>query len=371
MNFEERIHQVISREMENTESEAVRFLTKIQAKPKLCLWGLGSHGRLWYAYLKKLNISIDYVFDNSSQALAQWCGEEKKLTRQEFEEHLPEMTVVVAMRNAQPSVDELRSLGFYDTYVTTLNIFCFDTSRRYSGHPAQLREMEQHLYEVLALCADDPSREIICQTVEKWFDEANVNIDCIEDGYFVQPIISLSEEEIFVDAGAYDGDTIADFLRMTDGKYCHIYAFEMVEETRAHLLCRVQEDPRYDIKRTTVFPYGLLDKNVTLHYNGQGMAAVIDESGEGIAEFRSLDEVLEGKPVTFIKMDIEGAEPEALRGAERTIRRCSPKLAICTYHKAEHLWEIPFYIRGINPEYKFYFRHHTMEESDTVCYAVL
>jgi hypothetical protein len=69
-------------------------------------------------------------------------------------------------------------------------------------------------------------------------------------------------------------------------------------------------------------------------------------------------------------MDIEGAEPNALRGAAGIIRAQRPKLAICVYHDFRHLWEIPLYVKSLNPGYKLYLRHHTPLEYETVCYAV-
>jgi hypothetical protein len=81
--------------------------------------------------------------------------------------------------------------------------------------------------------------------------------------------------------------------------------------------------------------------------------------------------VFKNEKITFIKMDIEGSEPQALSGAEEIIKKQKPKLAICVYHKPEHLWEIPLYLKKIVPEYKIYIRHHTPLEYETVCYAVI
>ncbi|WP_207131900.1 FkbM family methyltransferase [Clostridium botulinum] len=87
-------------------------------------------------------------------------------------------------------------------------------------------------------------------------------------------------------------------------------------------------------------------------------------------EVTSIDEFLQGKEVTFIKMDIEGAELEALKGAENTIKRYKPKLAICTYHKPMDIVNIPIYLKSIVPEYNIYLRHYSYGPLDTVCYAV-
>lgn len=374
MNFEERVRSVISHEMENHEPEAARFLKRIQEKPKLCLWGLGSHGHNWYSYLKSLGVDVDCVYDASPEALAAWYGDEERLMPplrgQERRAYLSDMTVLVTMRNAQPLIDELHTDGFDDAYAATINFFSFDAGLRYAGHPARLRDMEREVCALLHICADDISREIVCQTVEKFFDEEGVQIDYTPNQYFVQPIVPLTEEESFVDVGAFDGDTIEAFLQAVNGKYHHIHAFEMSKRNFGRLSRRTQEDPRCDAERVTLHPYGASDQDGTARYHENNTSTVFSVDGTEMAEFRRLDDVLKGQPVTFIKMDIEGAEPLALRGAEHIIRTQKPKLAICTYHRAEHLWEIPKMILQMNPAYQIYFRHHDKDEMETVCYAV-
>ena len=82
-----------------------------------------------------------------------------------------------------------------------------------------------------------------------------------------------------------------------------------------------------------------------------------------------LDTVLENKKISLLKMDIEGAEQNALEGAKKIIQQQTPKLAICIYHSLEDLWEIPLQIKRMVPEYKIGVRHHTIDMGDTVCYA--
>ena len=84
-----------------------------------------------------------------------------------------------------------------------------------------------------------------------------------------------------------------------------------------------------------------------------------------------MDEALSGQRVTFIKMDIEGSEMKALKGAEGIIKQQKPKLAICVYHKPEDIWEIPAYILSLRDDYKFYFRHYCYWGiGETVMYAI-
>lgn len=84
----------------------------------------------------------------------------------------------------------------------------------------------------------------------------------------------------------------------------------------------------------------------------------------------SLDDELKNIPVTFIKMDIEGSESEAIQGARNIIRMLSPKLAISIYHKLDDFEKLPTLIMDINPNYTFYIRHHSLSDCDTVLYAV-
>ena len=122
-------------------------------------------------------------------------------------------------------------------------------------------------------------------------------------------------------------------------------------------------------------------KNVI--YYGTGDAET--ESSEGIsiyksnietnncvrtAEVKKLDDVLSDKDITFIKMDIEGAEVEALKGAENIIRNKKPKLAICLYHRTSDFWTIPEMLHKMNPNYKFGVMHHYKYNCwETVLYA--
>lgn len=101
---------------------------------------------------------------------------------------------------------------------------------------------------------------------------------------------------------------------------------------------------------------------------GEGSAKVASEGNDRI-EVVSLDSYIKEK-VTFIKMDIEGAELEALKGCQNTIKKYRPKLAISVYHKKEDIIEIPGYIMSLVPDYHFYLRHYSSGFAETVLYAL-
>lgn len=87
----------------------------------------------------------------------------------------------------------------------------------------------------------------------------------------------------------------------------------------------------------------------------------------------AIDEFIEEnnlKQIDFIKLDVEGNEIEAIKGAEKSIKRFKPNLAICIYHKAEHLYKIPLLIKEINRDYRIFIDHYDITPWETVCYAV-
>lgn len=103
---------------------------------------------------------------------------------------------------------------------------------------------------------------------------------------------------------------------------------------------------------------------------GGGESSRIDEGGALSVPVVGGDDVLPGTEVDLIKLDVEGAEPDALRGLQRTIRSCRPLLAISAYHSMAHLWELPTLVRAIHSEYEFDLRSHGHHGMDLVLYAV-
>jgi FkbM family methyltransferase len=250
---------------------------------------------------------------------------------------------------------------------------------------------QENVNKLLNLVGDDLSREVILGQINfsKTFDfsyirnifkpsrptyiENNTILD--SDHYFSKDIIRLSDEEGFVNCGSYNGDTIKEFLSQTNGKFNHIFAFEPSKINFLALVETVKE-LKISSDKITCYQKGVYSEssrfNFSLNTEVSGGAA-ISKYGEEIIDVVKLDDFLsedEKVIVTFINMDIEGAESEALKGMQEIIRKNKPKLAISVYHSPEHFWSIPFFIKSLNPNYKIYFRQHALSEAETVCYAV-
>lgn len=189
--------------------------------------------------------------------------------------------------------------------------------------------------------------------------------------YFDPNIIKFGEKEIFVDAGAlnlYTSKRFVEECEKNSVKELKIYAFEPDEISYRRCLEIKKSMSNVDLQ---LYNTGLWSRDCMLNFieTGDGDSKITQEKAQVSIKAMSLDNCVSDE-VTFIKMDIEGAELEALKGAEKIIKKYKPKLAICIYHKIEDLTEIPLYIKKLVPEYKFYVRHYSDSECETILYAV-
>ena len=179
------------------------------------------------------------------------------------------------------------------------------------------------------------------------------------------------ENEIYIDGGCYDGGTVLDFLEFSKDTR-RIYGFEPDPDCYMRTKKTLRE---HRIENAILLQKGLWNETATLRFDRMGLnmaGSRIAETGSVVIEATSIDAVVDpSETVTFIKMDIEGAELNALRGAANTIRRCLPRLAICIYHKPEDIVEIPCLILSLSPKYVFYIRHHVpWVNHESVLYAI-
>jgi FkbM family methyltransferase len=184
------------------------------------------------------------------------------------------------------------------------------------------------------------------------------------DEQYFDPIIALSGSEVFVDCGGYDGDTVLEFLRRVES-YERIYMFEPspVNFGRA----RVRLDAIRDVE---LVPLGVSDSQSTLSFDaGAGSASAVSESGSTTISVVSIDDYV-ARPVTYIKMDLEGWELRALMGAKRHIVEDHPKLAVAVYHAAPDFWKVRETVLGLRGDYEIYLRHYSEGWSETIMYFI-
>ena len=186
----------------------------------------------------------------------------------------------------------------------------------------------------------------------------------IEDKQYFEDFLELDTEgESFVDVGAYDGYTTEEFIKISPD-FKKVFLFEP-EEKNIH----IAKNRLNKFNNIQFFQLGLSDKKETLRFDVSGSSSKISENGEIIINVDRLDDIIH-EEVTFIKMDIEGAESKAIDGAKAIIGKYHPKLAISVYHKKDDFWKIPEQILKIRDDYKIYLRHYTEGISETIMFFI-
>ena len=165
-------------------------------------------------------------------------------------------------------------------------------------------------------------------------------------------ILKLGKNEVYVDLGAYNGDTIDEFLSYSGGTYRKIIALEPNEKNFAKLRAHCE-----GMERVELWQLGAWKENAVLTFNNKaGRNSAIADSGVQ-TRVAAVDSLLCGIKAGYVKADVEGADYETLLGMRKTLLN-RPKLNFAAYHRFEDIFRLPLLIHGLNPDYKIYLRHH-------------
>lgn len=224
--------------------------------------------------------------------------------------------------------------------------------------------MEQHekdLYDVYSLLADDKSKEIFEKLVKFRMldDSVQIPTEIQDKQYFEYEFYPKRTDEVFIDCGAYNGISLKTFLMENDYRFKKYYAIEPDESNLRELKGYIATLPEKIQKKIQVENKAVYDTQKQLRfYNLNGPGSFVADIGKRYVSAISIDDLIGIDGVTYIKMNIEGSELQALKGAEKTIKKYKPKLAIAGYHKTWDLWRVPQVISEMNSGYKIYLRSY-------------
>lgn len=282
--------------------------------------------------------------------------------------------------------------GFYSVYKDYISFYVDGSpEKKYVGElPVYAPDVLQEHMDGYVLLAFGPGinqgtgGEEKCKSVRKYLREIHFPEEQVVDlyvygnalmaeTYFDLPALKWESGGTFIDVGCYDGYSSIRYLQHYQEKGNlqppKILAFEPV----LSMISRIEENlsTHKDQVDFQVIPFGCWDTvgTVSFHVNESGMFFP-SEDGEIETNCTTIDAILKGDVADFIKMDIEGSEYRALIGAEQTIRKYKPQLAISIYHKPEDIVQLPELILRYNPSYRLFMRHYTTKSDDTVLYAV-
>lgn len=241
----------------------------------------------------------------------------------------------------------------HETYAPHVALFAGDDIVTFPWLYAHARQL-QFVYDNLA---DERSREVFADilnykisgklgylqhsTSERWDD--------------LKAVFSFGKEEIYADLGAYNGDTIVEFLNLTGGKYRKIFALEPDKKNFIKLERFVAEE---GLSKVFLCNKGIWSGRGTQNFFQRGgRMSNLSKTGKSSIEVDSLDNILGTDHVSYVKMDVEGAEAETLLGASEHLAKYMPKLFVAAYHRDNDLWRLPQILWSIAP-YRLFLRKH-------------
>ena len=248
--------------------------------------------------------------------------------------------------------------------------------RRYRKSIIFFRKNSRKVQAIAELLADERSKEVYLGVIKARCGLAQYSdFYTTQVQYFQNDFFKYGENEVLIDCGAYDGNTINDFIKFVPN-YKGIISFEATPATFEFLKKNHENNSKIQLINKGV--WSETTKLTFYEISGYNNAANRFTFSPKMGEFHaitidtiSIDALELQEKVTLIKMDIEGAELEALKGAKKTILRDKPKLAICLYHSDEDMIRIAEYVHEIVPEYKLYVRHHWINGAETVLYGCM
>lgn len=349
------------------------------------LYGAGSGGRSGYEYLISQGVKNIFCFCDD------YCISKEKVkglqikTIEEVDQELEAYIVVITCRDVvgvkkklqAKKLVNLKNILFLNVLVTN-DVFDYKIYRAEKYHEYVLRNKTK-FEDIYNSLGDELSRLAYQNIINYRINEDNELLNesvTSSKHYFEKDIINLSNNEVFLDIGSYIGDTVKLFLQEVKYEYKKIICVEPDTKNYTQLTAYLEDN---HVKNSSVYNKGIWSKEGKLIFYSsasEGSSLVFENNAYKVedthyVEVISVDEITKREgPVSFIKIDVEGAEMECLKGAIETIRRDKPILAIAAYHKRQDMIEIPEFIKSIDENYEIYFRHYRNDACDTLFYAI-
>ncbi len=346
------------------EQKDIKILSEKLADKNVIIWGAGNCGHHVYEVLHEQNIRIQFFGDNALAGDMDSCTGLPIVGMERVAADRENTYVLLSVAEREPYQEifgQLLEAGFREEQIECM-----------TGYIERLpvsffRDNVEKYRKVYEMLADDFSKEVYIERMKRVYllNDISAIVSPMEEVYF-DALNQLTDEEVFVDCGGYVGDTALQFIKKCGGKYKKILIFEP-EDCNKKMIEDNLRGENYEL-----YPYGVWSEDTILSFDArgtEGSCIVKEETGNRI-QVVSLDHTVFAQGPTFIKMDIEGAELEALKGSRKIIEEYRPKLAVCLYHKPEDLFELPIFVKKLRDDYRLYIRQYRPDRYETVLYAL-
>ncbi len=322
-----------------------------ETKLPIILYGMGNGADMVIEELHRRNIEFQDIFAGDAFVRGQlFHGKRVKKYSEICEEYSDFFIVMCFAVHDDETIEKIKRMAAAHPFVAP-NVPIVDDgifTREF------IQEHDDEFDRAYSLLADDESRKNyinilnfkVSGKIQYLFDSEKGKLSVYKD------ILKLSDDEIFVDLGAYDGDTIREFTDFTGGKYQKIFALEADAKNYKKLIKNTEESENIFVYNSAAW-----DKDdILLFEKKKGRNSKLSSAGNVEVQARSVDSLINEK-FTFLKMDVEGSEEKAILGAAESIKKYEPKLYICAYHRNSDMYALPLLISSICGKYKFYFCH--------------
>lgn len=358
-----------------------KIISYFDEKKEVIIYGAGNCGRDVFNLMKKKKIKVLEVMDRKETN--GHLFENTPLVKPENDLIPPRdrknILVIIGIFNTHtdigPIARTLKSLGYRTiiSFVELHRIFSDELKDRYwLTRISFYNNYKEEINKCLQLWEDGASRRLFTSIMKFRFTGKNELLPSpdIKGQYFSNTVPKPRTPMRFIDCGAFDGDTISQLMNQ-NLEVDAIVAFEPDLNNYDKLSRYIESNEKRLPSNIKILPNGVYSSTKRLGFSSSiSTSSHMKQDSNDFIQCVSLDEVLPGFAPTFIKMDIEGAEYAALRGAKRMICKYRPNLAICVYHMPQDIWRIPLLIDQWSCDYRFYLRSHGFNGFDLVMYAV-
>lgn len=329
----------------------------------IVLYGMGNGADKILDWCEENNVKVKDVFASDAFVRGQSYRGFKVLKYSDLVEKYEDFLIVLAFASESPQVLS----QFYE--LSTKHEFLAPHLPLFEGDEIVtkqwLEKYETRLQDVYNSLADQKSQEVFSDLLN-YKISGNINYlktaetsrkkDLLE---LINLDSSTSSKEVYLDLGAYNGDTIEEFLELTNNNYHRIIALEPDTKNFKKLKKNLEAK---GLAKTSLINKGIWNKETTLLFsNSGGRQSTLIDATKLVIPVTTIDLICQKEelklPLTFIKMDVEGAEIEALEGGKKSIAKDKPKLFIAAYHRDNDLFLLPELIKKL-AKYDIYLRKH-------------
>lgn len=338
---------------------------------EVLIYGAGNTAVLYESCFQIEEISPVYFIDSNPEKHGKFFQGKKIINIDEVDSLCSDPIVFICSAQDQICRDirELLKAKGYDSYSVDEYVFAKNSEK---------------ILQIFDMLEDDVSKVTYADIILTRMGRKLQNQELVfPNPYFeLHKFAKRNASEVFVDCGAYVGDTIEQYLNAKSGVFGKIYAFEPDEINCNALRCRVERLKRewaVGENRIIIVHGGVGEKKAQLQMRtvqnssdrlGVGLQMSSENPDDGV-EVYAIDDYFSEVRISFLKADIENFEESMIRGGKEIIKRDKPRIAVCIYHSASDMYRIPLLLKEINGDYKFSIRQHYCDICDTVLYAYI